>query len=588
MNTFIYQLLRSPLFSPLYYACWLVLLTILSAGFYKYQSSLLWGNKSFYWICILLLVVSRLPSILLNEQLNIDESLMIAQALTLLQNPIYWDSVDGTTIGPINSYLLTWPGLFNLPITFLTTRLTGTFLIGLTLWLLFASFRLVVSQMAARFGLLLLVLFFSCTTHFDFVHFSSELTSLVLLAAGWLYFLRLALQPQFAQKRRNWLVAGILIGCVPFAKLQSLPSAALIGLAMTASLLHSSSPKSWLTTNRLWFLLSGFLFPTILIVTFCWIFGVLDYFYTFYIHSNLFNYGEYYQKIFPSTQLSIWERILHLPAFFQSENAFFSLFVLFIGISFLAFLVLLTRHKRIYHLQYWIGLWSLGWLLAGIYSVAKPGTEFVHHLLYLLLPIGWLTGLASEQIVSTKIANRSFVFPGAILLGNLFILSVLFVNYQQNPAVSNYYLYSFQNRQSFNPNPTSAVSDSMLKYARPNDRLVVWGWNMRYHVETQLPQGTSENHSFRSIVPHSLRDAYQNKYIRDITTTKPALFVDATGPNSLWMTDTAIYKHEKFTALATYIAQQYQLVETVDHVRIYVRKDRVKYPLSARKQALLY
>ncbi|MEZ4905561.1 MAG: hypothetical protein R2822_29255 [Spirosomataceae bacterium] len=69
----------------------------------KYQELL------FLLAAFLLVIFMRLPILVFNQEINPDESQMIAHALTLKQFPVYWQSVDGTTIGPLDNYLLVFP-----------------------------------------------------------------------------------------------------------------------------------------------------------------------------------------------------------------------------------------------------------------------------------------------------------------------------------------------------------------------------------------------------------------------------------------------------------------------------------------------
>lgn len=548
-----------------------MLLAVLTVGLYQRPFFLVARDRIFFGWSLLLLFISRLPSILYAGELNTDESQMITHALTLLQNPVYWSSVDGTTIGPIDCYILMWPAAFGLPITYLTARLTGTLLIGLALWYLFAAWRLVVPPVSARLGLVLLVLFFSYTTHFDFLHYSSELVSLCLLAVSWHYLIHFWLRTDFSLFRHNWLIAGLLIGCVPFAKLQCVPPAALMAMGLVWALFRYNDFKWRAVDRQFWWLSAGFFLPAIFFVGICIYHGVLGRFYTFYIQANLFNYSELNRELYPATQWPTWKRLSRLPDFFRSEMTFFYFVLLSATLSMLAFAVLIVNRQRLSDIKQWVGFWSIAWLGFSLYSVVKPGTEFTHHLLILVLPLGWMIGIVVEKLVANQMICRLAVVPILFLGTNLLCWFNVFINYRYDPATAHHYLYALQNRAEY---PKTAVSNILLKYARPNDCLVVWGWNLRYHVEAQLAQGTSENHSFRSILPHPLRQAYQQKYLEDITTNQPAFFIDATGPNSLFMNDTTMYRNERFAALGTYIAKRYRLVDTVDQVRIYLRNDR--------------
>ncbi len=101
-----------------------------------------------------LLFLLRLPSIVFNAEVNPDESQMITQALTLRQNPVYFQSVDGTTAGPLDSYFLVLPGLLGLPFDYITAHLMAFGLVAVYLWLLFRTAPLWFSGSAARLALL--------------------------------------------------------------------------------------------------------------------------------------------------------------------------------------------------------------------------------------------------------------------------------------------------------------------------------------------------------------------------------------------------------------------------------------------------
>ena len=53
----------------------------------------------------LFLLAWRWPFLLQASEYNPDESQLLAGALTLTRDPVFWRSVDGTTSGPLNFYL---------------------------------------------------------------------------------------------------------------------------------------------------------------------------------------------------------------------------------------------------------------------------------------------------------------------------------------------------------------------------------------------------------------------------------------------------------------------------------------------------
>ena len=84
-----------------------------------------------FLIILLLVFASKANSHLLGYQvLNPDETQMISNAIGISQRGLNFLEFDGTTSGILNSLILVWPELFNLDITFLTSRLTQIFLVA--------------------------------------------------------------------------------------------------------------------------------------------------------------------------------------------------------------------------------------------------------------------------------------------------------------------------------------------------------------------------------------------------------------------------------------------------------------------------
>ncbi|GAB2546779.1 hypothetical protein [Spirosoma aerophilum] len=559
----------------LYYGGLLLLLMAISYPIRANRSGVFQDDRLFFSLAMLWLLMARLPSIVFAAPLNVDESQMIAEALTLLRDPVYWHSVDGTTIGPINSYLLAWPGLLHWPITYVTTRLTGTLLLGLTSWFLLAAMRRVISAAAARISLLCLLLFLGFTTYFDFLHCSSELPALPIIAYTWYVFIRFIQQPAYlSQQRTIWLITGVVAGLIPFVKLQAVPIIGLIVGALAINLVrHARANRLGLGNNQpLFWLLTACLLPSLLVVVLCTWYGVVDRFYLFYLKSNLFNYSEYYKELYPNTQLPIWAKLARLPYFLTDEPTFRQFFALCLLAATLAGGARLSGRKKIASFPPKLIGWSLGWLATACFVVAVPATEYPHHLWFVLMPLSWLLSLAIQECLTGWDTSRvNPALPAAMICIPSLIHTVDI--YQTGIQQANPYLYLIQKKIPIGMDPVSSV---IRAYARTDDRLVVWGWQNRYHVDTQLPQGTSENTSFRSMYPHSLRGAYQEKYLVDIQTNRPTFFLDATGPNSLFMTDTVRYRFERFPALARYITHHYRFVGQLDQVRIYLRNDRAR------------
>ena len=57
-------------------------------------------------VLFLFLFAWRWPFLLVASEFNPDESQLIAGTITLAHDPVFWRSVDGTTSGPLNFYVL--------------------------------------------------------------------------------------------------------------------------------------------------------------------------------------------------------------------------------------------------------------------------------------------------------------------------------------------------------------------------------------------------------------------------------------------------------------------------------------------------
>jgi len=122
--------------SPVSY--WAVgILLFISTALLTAISSLKNNQPNFDWLIkfaislqLLLLFYFRLPVIVFNEALNLDENVFIVGAMTLAKSPFYWESVDGSTSGPFNFYIITaFCEIFKQPYDYISARIIGILLL---------------------------------------------------------------------------------------------------------------------------------------------------------------------------------------------------------------------------------------------------------------------------------------------------------------------------------------------------------------------------------------------------------------------------------------------------------------------------
>lgn len=513
-----------------------------------------------------LLLLLRLPSIVFDAEINPDESQMITQAMTLRHDPVYFRSVDGTTGGPLDSYFLIIPSLLGLPFDFITAHLTAFGLVALCLLLLFQTARRWFGDISARLALLPLVFMLGLTQNGDFLHYNSELIALALLSGCYLLY-----AAQLTEKRPLVLrlgLIGLMLGMVPFGKLQAVPLAAVVGLFAGLDVLTRRTLTIAEKTGRVLALgLGALLFP-LLVIGLTRSAGVYDDFIRFYIEGN-FRYASNTNQL---------DSLLSLPNFFRKGSEFDWL-VKFAGLIWLAGLLLRFRTaKRSIDREAWkINGFVGGLLVATLFAITRTGSEYVHYLYFLTGPI--LFGLAYgwQQIEAIEQPRRWIGLGATALFLTLFGVQAL-LNYTAGKPL-NPYPSDGQGGWRIQASPVSTLIGN---YARPGEPLVVWGWRCDYYVQAQMPQGVAENHSIRSAFAHPMLVDYQRRYVADVKRSVPPVFVDAVGSQNLWMTDRKTQGHEMIKPLGQFVAANYTLVGMANDARIYVRNDRLTAPATAQ------
>ena len=176
------------------------------------------------WFALLLLfavpLVARLYLLYIPIPLNIDEAQWTVSARSVLTDPIIWRSTDMQTSGPLNALAISWPVLFGLTPSILTSRLTGLVLQSLTILGMASLIRRGEALSAGTAALLATAVALTLAGNPDFIHYSSELVSLALIVLFCVVYVRLPIE---APAGLGLALCGLIATCLPFAKLQSAP-----------------------------------------------------------------------------------------------------------------------------------------------------------------------------------------------------------------------------------------------------------------------------------------------------------------------------------------------------------------------------
>lgn len=512
-----------------------------------------WGWAAVF--CGLLLLM-RFPFIAYNKELEVDESQMLTQALSLTKYWQYWIDVDGLTQGPLVSYLLILPSWFGRPFDYTSARLVGFVLLSLTLLFTYLTVN---NLFAAPVSLAVFVptAFFYMLVQGQFCELYNEYVVLCLLAITFWLFSILYDQPR--PTYGVLLALGFVSGLVPFAKLQGVPTA-LITLLFTALLILSKSPEK---IRSFLVLLAGGLCCPLLVLAFTLLNGSFDYFLNFYLIGNFqYSYGG-----------SIWQKTLNYPEFLQRSGQFSNLLISY-GVLLAGALWFGIRSSFRVNTRSFLVWFGLLHVLTGFYEAIKSGYLFSHYQQFLIVPLALLSGALWDGLYATRqvpVVKKRLILAGWVLacclpygIGKL----VLFADSSRAVTIRLYDLCQ--------PIQVSPISKKILTYTRPGDDLTLWGWYPAYHLETQLSQATADNITFRVLMPGPQQKSHQARFLGDLKRHRPAVFVDLVNRHSFWFLNPDVFGHEQVAPIKTYIQTNYQHVATINDERLYVRKDRLK------------
>ncbi len=172
-----------------------------------------------------------MPELFFSQQYDSDESEFVALAHRLTIDGVGWRFGDVGTSGPLIMYALGWAIPLGLPIDYFVGRLTELACLLVTVFFLLKATSLIVGRRQALLLIFSIVSFYLLAWEPGFIHYAAEDLPVALLAVSTWLLLALNRKP-------GWTTAlglGVLLGAVPFTKLQAAPLAAycfIIGLAL--------------------------------------------------------------------------------------------------------------------------------------------------------------------------------------------------------------------------------------------------------------------------------------------------------------------------------------------------------------------
>lgn len=502
-----------------------------------------------------MLWVGRWPTLYVTREYNPDESFLIPGAMSLRHDFVFWRSVDGMTSGPLNFYALLPTGWLAGGDSYFSARLTALLLLAGALLFVHQIIAAYFGPTVARIATLPALCFEALTLNPEFLHYSTELLPVFLLTAA---FYLSAVPPSFLL-RSGWrsFAIGLLLGAVPFAKLQAAPIAFVGGLIVMAREILQARAGVPNSSARCFALVAGALVPALFFFSMLTATGYLGGAIDSYFRRNMD-----YIEAGRSNLLELFGVMsdgLDVPG--TLFNPWFAGTLLMILAAF-PWLKPLERRTQ--------GLLaaSILFVLLSAACVITPRRPFPHYLQFLVVPMtltwGTSLGLLIQRIQRHAALGRVVVLTSAVALP---LLSIVYARAPlPHPELGRLVLYQ-QHR-------AGTLAKAILNYADRGEAMGFWGWTGRYHVETGLRPATPHATFEVEIVRSPYSDYYRERYIEAFSEHPPPVFVDASHVPHLGTEQ--VGAHDIcFPELAALVRAQYGLAETVDHARIFVRRDRL-------------
>ncbi len=496
-------------------------------------------------VLLAILAAGRWPSMLIPAQLNPDESQFIAGAHTLTQDPVFWRSVDGTTSGPLNFFVL-WPaGWLAGWNSFLGARLTALFLLAAAFMLFHQTLVIACRTTAVRLATLAAVTGLALTNSVDLLHYSSELVSVTWMGVA-----------AYAAARR-WVMAGgpgwcalggLALGAIPMSKLQPVPIALVAGLGWVVAEIIHRQPGS---ERHLVYLLAGAILPSALFVGQVLLAGEWSNFTTSYILTNL---------QYTAGQGSVGHLNETWLAKSQEEDSLLHLWLP--AMMMWCVLALRPVRDRATHFVAVAAVLGLG---VSVFCVLSPGRPFLHYWQLALPGLTCLLGalLASVRTRPARFERWLMAACAVALVGGL---------WSHRLAQRSFFMGAFSYFETHPPHP---VAVRVLAHARSGEAMAVWGWATHLYVGTGLRQATRNADCDRLLSPGKLQEYFRDRYLADVMVNRPEIFVDAVGPESVYFRSPELKHYRNFPELGAVIRRDYVLVEKTEGVEIYRRRDLV-------------
>lgn len=512
------------------------------------------GTTPFLLVMLVLMLAARWPGFHYPKAFEVDEAQIVAAAMALAEDPVFFRSVDGASSGPLVIYPLLLPMMFGQDPNLFTSRLIGVCITFGGVVAIYLGLRRMFDETTARLTSCVGAFFFTFSNFWNYVHYNSELLVAAWCVAGTAcLFCLIAGSDQSLSTLRKWAcLGGFLLSLVPFTKLQSVPQALLIGLLLTAFLIWRSARFGFLRATGSLALLgvATAVFPLLFLLTMAMT-GTWEYFWGSYILNN-FGYRTTGAMDYGSV----------VGQFIAGGNDLWNWMPGLLVFCVIAFIPALVSGRRFVP-----GLLSVVICLmifsVALISVLMPGRPYYHYLLLLPFPLAMLAGTMLGCI--QKCSLRWVKLAAVAVFALMAIAPGLWAEIRKPDP------WAGAGRQWAKALPDKVSQRLIQLRDSPEDRLLVWGWMPYYHVYTGMVQSHRMSISTPVFSENERQAFYREAFIDDLIDHPPRWIVDAVAPGSFNYTDRQTHGIQRFPEFEEILTRDYKQIDEIDGVRIYQR-----------------
>lgn len=566
--------------------------------------SKLFYSRSFYFLLTFLTILACRWNTLAGYEFNYDASQSITAARTLFHDPRFWVSVDVGTHGPGVAVPQMILPLCGIAIDYAGSRLLGIIFMFVCMYCVFVIIRRLADEFTSRLVLIPSIFIVAALTFSDYVEYNGE-HPIVLFMMLSLACITSAFFPEASAEQSDPMkhvsekhalimlfVGGLILGFIPWTKVQGVPLTALILLiggmgAVFVNVEKDDSSRFRKVLNRLFLFASGFLIPTIAIVSGLIYDNSLSLMFNSYINWNL----VYAKRNDSSFLTKLWNERLFLAKFIVGTT-YFHLFVQPITIIALVLYIRSARHQQL-SLKFALVILSI--VLGALVIIIAPGNGFFHYLVFLLFPLCLIYSVLWLSLLRLS-GSRKSLGQLIFLLGGIFIPFIAW-GFTPSRYGDGKMIVPFTVVKGFNRARSASVLASrnrVISYiseiTEPGDYIGVWGWRPEIFVKTNTLSATRSSVNMREAIRElPMSDYFCDLFLQDLKLKRPRVFVDNshrydftvllyTGlskANTTWPKRTyADFQYENYPQLKEWIDSNYTLYVKVDSgVRIFTRKD---------------